>query len=419
MKTIVSFLRPQSAAVLVELARRGWTSFAWLTTPGDAVLEQLTILGANGTNLTVDAARAGQHPAEADERAARLGPIIDRTIAPLGASRGRVAEVAAAVRATYRTNIENSMQVVDSLDAVHAGGGVAAIVLAETESHFGRVSARWARSRGVPVFMVAHGANLNRYYTCTAGVEADRTFVYGERGMDALLDDGMARENLTVSGNPDWDGYAERRAAKSIAREEIVTAAGFAPDAPIVLLVTTWAAKLSAFGDPTLQERVARTVFAASARLEATGTRINVLVKMRRFDRMGKPELAAVAASVGLSGFAVNSGEMATPLAAADLVVGYDTSAFVEAMLLDVPSINLWDESSWIFGPPFALTDGLPLLPMDDPDRLAGVMHAALFDAPSRERLLANAALRVNALSLPGQGAAARVADQMAAVLTR
>jgi hypothetical protein len=327
--------------------------------------------------------------------------------------------VAAAVRATYRTNIENSMQVVDSLDAVHAGGGVAAIVLAETESHFGRVSARWARSRGVPVFMVAHGANLNRYYTCTAGVEADRTFVYGERGMDALLDDGMARENLTVSGNPDWDGYAERRAAKSIAREEIVTAAGFAPDAPIVLLVTTWAAKLSAFGDPTLQERVARTVFAASARLEATGTRINVLVKMRRFDRMGKPELAAVAASVGLSGFAVNSGEMATPLAAADLVVGYDTSAFVEAMLLDVPSINLWDESSWIFGPPFALTDGLPLLPMDDPDRLAGVMHAALFDAPSRERLLANAALRVNALSLPGQGAAARVADQMAAVLTR
>jgi hypothetical protein len=419
VKTIVSLLRPQSAAVLVELARRGWTSFVWLTTPSAGALEQLTVLGASGTSLTVDAMRASQHPAEADERAARLGAIIDRAIAPLGASRDRATEVAAAVRATYRTSIENSLQIIDALDTVHAGGGIAAIVLAETESHFGRVSARWAHSRGVPVFMLAHGANLNRYYTCTAGVEADHTFVYGERGMDALLDDGMARERITVTGNPDWDGYEERRATKSAAREEMVTAGGFLSDAPIVVLVTTWAAKLSAFGDPSLQVRVARAVFTACARLQAAGTRVNLLVKIRRFDRMGKPELAAVAASVGLSEFAVSNGEMATPLAAADLVIGYDTSAFVEAMLLDVPSINLWDESSWIFGPPFAITDGVPLLPMDDADRLAGAMRAALCDPPTRERMLANAALRLNALSLPGQGAAARVADRIAAVLTR
>jgi hypothetical protein len=132
---------------------------------------------------------------------------------------------------------------------------------------------------------------------------------------------------------------------------------------------------------------------------------------------MGKAELAAVAASVGLSGFGFTSGEMAAPLAAADLVVGYDTGAFVEAMLLDVPCINLWDASSWIFGPPFAATDAIPLVLMDDPERLAGVMREVLFDRATRERLAANAALRVNALSLPGHGAAARVAGQIAGAL--
>ncbi|MGA2396344.1 MAG: hypothetical protein ABSH03_23680 [Candidatus Lustribacter sp.] len=417
MKTIVSLLWGSSGPVFIELARRGWNSFAWLAPPGEAVLEQLNALGASGRTLTIDPARHDAYPVEADERVARLGPIVDQAIAPLGASRGREAGVAAAARATYRASIEKSMQVIDALDEAHRSGGIAAIVLNETETRFGRVPARWARSRGVPVFMVTHGANLNRYYTCTAGVEADRTFVYGERGMDALLDQGIAREKLAVTGNPGWDGYAERRALKAAVREQLVAAANFRPELPIVLFVTTWAAKLSAFGDPTLQERLVRAVFTACARLETAGTRLNLLVKARPLDRMGQAELAAVAASAGLGGFGFTNGDMATPLSGADLVVGYDTGAFVEAMLLDVPCINLWDESSWIFGPPFAVTDAVPLVPMDDPERLAGAMHEVLFNPATRERLSANAALRVNALSLPGQGAAARVADQIAQAL--
>lgn len=417
MKTIVSLLWPSNAPVLVELARSGWGSFAWLAPPGDAVLEQLNALGASGRALTIDASRAGGYPAEADERTAALELIVERTIAPLGASRGRADGVAAAARAAYRTSIDTSMRLIDALDEVHDRGGVAAVVLNETETKIGRVPARWARSRGVPVFMVTHGANLNRYYTCTAGVEADRAFVYGERGMDALLDQGLTREKVTVTGNPGWDGYAERRSAKAAVREQIVAAANFPPALPIVVFVTTWSAKLSAFGDPTLQERLVRAVFTACARLEAAGIQLNLLVKARPLDRMGKAELAAVAASVGLSGFGFTSGEMAAPLAAADLVVGYDTGAFVEAMLLDVPCINLWDASSWIFGPPFAATDAIPLVLMDDPERLAGVMREVLFDRATRERLAANAALRVNALSLPGHGAAARVAGQIAGAL--
>ena len=56
---------------------------------------------------------------------------------------------------------------------------------------------------------------------------------------------------------------------------------------------------------------------------------------------------------------------------------------------------------------------------MEDPERLAGIMREVLSNPAARERLSANAATRVKALSLPGQGAAARVAQQIAGALAR
>jgi hypothetical protein len=306
---------------------------------------------------------------------------------------------------------------IDALEEVHLFDGVAGLVLHETETKDGRVAARWARSRNVPVFMITHGANLNRYYTCTAGLEADRAFVYGERGMDAFLDQGVARERLTVTGNPGWDNYAQLRSNKAGAREQLVTAATFQPELPIVVFATTWSAKLSAFGDPTLQERVTRSFFTACARLEAAGVKLNVLVKARPRDRMQQAELRQLADAVGLSTFGFMNGTIDVPLAAADLVVGYDTSAFVSAMLLDVPCINIWGETSWIFGPPYSGYDAIPLVLMDDTQRLADMMRSILFDAAQRSRLTEAAAVRVQTLSLPGEGAAARMAGQIAAAL--
>jgi hypothetical protein len=419
VKTIVSLLWPSGDHVLVELARAGWLSFAWLTPPQQAVLAQLTSLGARGRSLTLDPARLATYPAEVERRAEALAGTVARAMAPLGTSRGRESEVVAAAAASYRAGIDASLQLIDAIDEVHRSDGVAALVLNETETRNGRVPARWARSRNVPVFMVTHGANLNRYYTCTAGLETDYAYVYGERGMDAFVDQGVPPERLKITGNPGWETLTQLRANASELRAQVVAAAGFRPELPIVLFATTWSAKLSAFGDATLQERVARAVFTACALLERAGTPCNLLVKARPLDRMGEAELTQLGAEVGLSRFGFMNGPMDVPLAASDLVVGFDTSSFVSAMLLEVPCVNLWGETSWVFGPPFAGYDAIPLVLLDDPPGLAGVMRELLFDPEARRNVTAAASARVGALSVPGDGAAARVAAHVASVLPR
>jgi O-antigen biosynthesis protein len=418
VSAIVSMLWPDNHSVLVELARNGWRSFAWMPEPVPEVVDRLATWGAHGRAVSVSKERTGNYGRELSRRIEGLSPLVDQYVSPLGAEQSRMGRVGNAALEALKENLRTAMLQIDGLQQIYEQEGVAALLLNHTETHRGRAAARWAHAKNIPVFMLTHGANLNRYYTCSAGMEADRVFVFGERGMDALLDEGEPRDKFFISGAPGWDGYAALRTQKAESRRKLDEITSFRPDEPVVLFATTWAARLSAFGEPRLFERTTQAFLEACALLRGRGRRFNALVKGRPMNANAADAIHDLAVRADFTDYALITGPIALPLAAADVVVGFDTSVFVEAMLLGIPCINLWTESSWVFGPPYAAYDGIPLAGADDPASLADRLEPLLADPEARRRAAAESAYGLSRLSLPPDGAAAaRVAKEIARFL--
>lgn len=391
---VVSMLWPKNEPVAVELVKRGCDVLR--LPPGGPF---------GGGNAGLEAASR----CEALERplAARFGEN------DLGM------RMAASMLHTLHNKLAPLIGLVDELERLGANSQLSGVVLNESETPIGKTAALWASAHAIPVFMLSHGANMGNAYTVTrstAGV--DYVLVFGERGAEPYLDLGFPSERIGVTGNPAWDGLAAP-ADKASARARVLSPMNLDPSLPLVLFATTWNAKLSALVDANLYRQTLRGFLFACRRLQDAGLRFHAIVKDRPPNAaFGMPETERLAREAGCTNVVYANGDLHAYLAAADLMVAYESSAFVESAIHRVPAIALWHPSCWLNGPSFDLADGIPLVRYSLHEALAGAMRTLLEREDLRSQVMALMQARLPRFHAFADGnSAARCADFIAARL--
>jgi hypothetical protein len=310
------------------------------------------------------------------------------------------------------------MAFIDELDRVHDEIGIAHVVLNETETDLPRFAARWAKARAIPRSMLAHSLNLNRYYTATTGIEAERLFVFGPRGIESFVDAGISRAQCTVTGSPAWDALPALVVDYPTRREQMRSQFQAAPGDVVAMFATTWFGKLAAGSEPDIFERSATAFLTACRTLQLAGLPIVPLVKGRPANEHEQRRIAEIANATGTERCVFFTGDINTALCAADVLVGCNTGAFVEAAILRVPSIDLVTRTAWLLGPAYGVDDGIATVSIADPVAIAERMRTIVERPEVRDDLLRRAQQRLPELTLPPDGRAAeRVARELVAHL--
>src|SRR5579884_190637 len=308
----------------------------------------------------------------------------------------------------------------DLFDRLHGQNAVALVLLNEAETVLGKTAAQWGRKHGIPVCVISHGANLPNAYTVTRETaNVDFLMVFGERGAEPYLDRKFPAERIFVTGNPAWDSMPTWLARRDQIRAQVFEQCHFDKSRPVVMLATTWDSNLSALNDGRGYERTLRSFCAAGKILEKRGLPVNLVVKDRPTnDTHGQSKSKAIAEQLELDAYHYVTGDLATFLTAADVMVGHESSAFVEAMLFGVPAINLWTPLTWIAGPALEREDGIPLIRWDAPDALADVITALLNDKRVKAELVSAMQSRLPRFHVANDGnSARRCADAAASII--
>ena len=315
--------------------------------------------------------------------------------------------------------IYGAIDFVNLFDRLHENQPVSIVLLNEAETVLGKTAAQWGRRRGIPVCVLSHGVNLPNAYTVTRETaNVDFLMVFGERGVEPYVDRGFPRDRIFVTGNPAWDALPARIAQRESVRKQLFEQCGFRPGRPVVTLATTWAAKLSALSDAKIYERTLHSFFAACRILDDRGTPVNIVVKDRPTNAYGKSDSERIASEAGVDGYYYVTGDLAFFLMASDVMVGHETSAFVEAMMTGVPAINLWTPLTWVAGPSLEREDGIPLLRWDAPDAVADALGEILTSGAARAELINVMQARLPRFHLAMDGRAAqRCADCAVSVM--
>ncbi|MGZ3519747.1 MAG: hypothetical protein ACXVAG_01960 [Vulcanimicrobiaceae bacterium] len=346
---------------------------------------------------------------DAAGRRALLARALPTYVERLGYTGEDAARFSDAMLRAFDRTLHAALQRLDWMELLHEREGVAGVLLYESEAPFGKSIALWAKQKDIPVFVLSHGANLNRPYTIIKDMCADYVLVFGERGAERYLEAGFPRDRIFVTGNPAWDRIPRLATEREQIRSEIYRNLGVEPDLPLITFGTTWTAKLTALEDATLYERTLRSFLTACKALRERGERFMIVVK----DRPPNAEFGAalthrIGEEIGLTDFRHATGDLARLLAASSVFVGYDTSSFVESMMLDVPAVNIWAPSSWFIAPALDRDDGIPMVRYENANALAGVLGTLLTNTDARAELVAAMKRRLPRFNVATGGAAMR-----------
>ncbi|TAM86205.1 class I SAM-dependent methyltransferase [bacterium] len=251
---------------------------------------------------------------------------------------------------------------VEALEVARRTHAIELVVVNEDVTSLGKTAALWARAHSVPVVHLAHSEILGELYTVHREFHADAMLAFGPHGTEPYRDLGIEQQRLPVVGNPAWDRYDALIAQRAALRSEVYRQLGLSERAPLVLFGTTWAARLSAHDVPDLYERSVRAFLTAVRIVRAAGIDLNVVVKDRPANAgIGKPLLDRLAGEIGIDtdAYRYATNETEALIVASDVVVSVDSNLSIEAMIAQVPALNLWDERSWTLGPCFGAADGI------------------------------------------------------------
>ncbi|MEG1933316.1 MAG: 3-deoxy-D-manno-octulosonic acid transferase [Kiritimatiellia bacterium] len=149
---------------------------------------------------------------------------------------------------------------------------------------------RLAQAREIPIFLVNarisdHSAPGYRRLRCWFGPVLNRmNRLYVQSDLDArrLMDAGCASERMTVTGSMKFD-VAHRTPEKEAELRAYLTAAGFAPDAQILLGGSTWPGEDAFLLDVYRQARI-------------TNSNLRLILAPRHFEKASDVEASIVAA---------------------------------------------------------------------------------------------------------------------------
>ena len=283
--------------------------------------------------------------------------------------------------------MSSTIAMIDSLEALRARAPIQAVLANETGLHESRTAVLWARAHSIPSYVISNRSNLGEPATVTRKMLADLVCVFGERSTHPYLDMGVPQDRIAVTGNPAWDHYASVLERRGHYRSQTFAQLKLRSGAPLLVFATTWNGHLSALQEAAIYEQTMRAFIRGVVALRAGGGAFNVVIKdFPERIKAGRPIVARFAREEGLDDYTYPEGDEPLYLCAADLLVGYDATVFVEAMMAGVPAVNLWCPSSWLTGPAMDQRDGIPLVLHDDTDGLAAIMRRLLIDPNAKQR---------------------------------
>ncbi|TAM76079.1 methyltransferase domain-containing protein [bacterium] len=301
---------------------------------------------------------------------------------------------------------------VEALEVARRMHAIELVVVNEDVTSVGKTAALWARARKIPVVHLAHSEILGELYTVHREFHADAMVAFGPRGTEPYRDFGIEEQRLPAIGNPAWDRYDALIAQRAALRSEVFRQLGLSERAPLVLFGTTWSARLSAHDVPDLYERSTRAFLMAVRIVRAAGIELNVVVKDRPANAsFGRPLLDRLAGETGIGtdAYRYATNETEALIVASDVVVSADSNLSIEAMIANIPALNLWDERSWTLGPCFSADDGIVQTTSSD---LAAAIAGVITNPGFRNALLAGMSARRSRYYVGG-GAALRVAEAL------
>lgn len=421
---ILYLLWPKNAAALdAFLARRPVTIISSRVCIDPSVLAVTQKYGADIVlleNLLSDeealsaSADAESRFADIREKTSSLQPS---TVGLASASASGFGAMTQALQATLRDQMPYLLQAIKALENARGRYAIELLVLNEDFMAQARVAAAWARNHGIPTLHLCHGANLADLYSVHGHVNTDLIAVFGERGLEPYLDLGIARERLRIVGNPAWDGYTDLVKRRKHIRTELCSRLGISPKRPLLVYATTWTAGLTLIEDTAIPAQLLRGVFRAFAQLNASARELPFLVIKDRpgpeYVQAGRELIVRLAAEVGIGkdafSYQLEGGE--SWVVAADVMIACDSNILVEAMLADVPAVNLLNYNGLRLGPTFDADSGIVEVA---PEELAASLRLLLDDTGFRESLLRQARAKVSYYNVGVDGSSAqRVAELM------
>jgi hypothetical protein len=265
----------------------------------------------------------------------------------------------AAARGTISA-VGDGMLVIEELEVAASRDEITLIVVGDDVLPRSKAAALWGRARGIPVLHVSHGCELATVLrTSHREFNADAAAVFAERGRPPFRTLGVGNDRMPITGNPAWDGYPELMARKAALRDEVRARYGVPAQTRLVVFATTAAVSHSAFIDPLAHERSLRAMFAAFAPLARARGDVFLIVKDRVLAKRALADDAAAAAAVAPDRWAYELGGLAELVVAADCVVSVYSNVAMEAMLAEVPAVNLWTPVSWYMGPGYRSDEGV------------------------------------------------------------
>jgi hypothetical protein len=230
-----------------------------------------------------------------------------------------------------------------------------------------RMAAEWLLRRLDLPFQFAHSFG---------GGEARRFAVMGDAFVDQFARQGVSREKMVVTGNPEHDAHYYRRLAtdSATAKRHVCDELGL-PLRPLAVFAT---APLVGFISSDEQRRI--TSILVENVLESTDC--SLVVKLHPRDEMDYAFVKEYGSRVAVC----KEYDLIALVEACDVFISHGSSTILLAMAWGKPAVTL-SFTSWTVGDYFAELGGTLLV--KDPDRLSSALVSALRNDQVRERLLA------------------------------
>ncbi|PHV12479.1 glycosyltransferase [Chitinimonas sp. BJB300] len=266
------------------------------------------------------------------------------------------------LKARADAEIPGLVHLLESLQLAFEQFDIRLLVTSEDLTSASKTAVIWAKRQSIPSLQLMHGVALSKPYTVHGALFADSLAVYGQRGLESYLDIGVDPKRCYVTGNPAWDGYPAHIGRRAEYRSKFAKQLGLDSQKPWLVFGTTWAANLTALGDPQAFESGVRQFLAGVSALHEAGIAAEYVIKDRPGSNVeGEAGVARIARELGLpdKAYCYSTDGAEEWVVAADVVVGTDSNIQVEAMLAGTPVVNLMNWIGMRLGPSFDADSGV------------------------------------------------------------
>lgn len=258
-----------------------------------------------------------------------------------------------------------------------------------------KVLALWSRSKRIPVVQIAHGSGIGTPYAGEVNL-SDHLVVPSQRSAEYFADMGVPADKIHVLGNPYWEVIPAVIQRRSALRETFSNEYKLPLDQKWLVWAPTWNAHLSFLDNRDYRAQMVQACAALRDARQAGLTDAWLIYKDRHTGEDTIENKRAYfmqsAEQHGVSEWVRYA--MDDPIywvGAADVVLSYDSNMSIEAVLANVPAINLMSEFGCVTGGGYGARDGVLVV---EPEEVSSALTALFNDSTFRQRLLADGSAR-------------------------